>query len=57
MDIARVLKKNKNKLSEQEQIQKASNRMLIFIIIFSGIVLAIDYALVLKFMDIIKNCS
>lgn len=55
MDIDRVLKKNKNKLSEQEQIQRASNRLLIFIILFVGIVFAIDYALVLKFIDIIKK--
>ena len=55
MDIDRVLKKNKNTLSEQEQIQRSSNRLLIFIILFVGIVFAIDYTLVLKFIDIIKK--
>lgn len=55
MYITRVLKKNKEKLTDQEQIQRASSKILLFIIIFTGIVFAIDYALVLKFMDIIKK--
>lgn len=31
------------------------NKILFFIIILSAIVIAIDYALIIKFIDIIKN--
>ena len=55
MFIARVLKKNRDYLTEQEQIQKSSSRILIFIVILAGIVFAVDYALVLKFIEIIKK--
>jgi len=55
MFITRVLKKNKNCLTDQEQIQKSSGQILIFIVVLAGIVFAIDYALVLKFIEIIKK--
>lgn len=57
MDIERVLKKNKEQLFEQEQIDRASNRMLIFILMLVSIVFIIDYVLVNKFMEILNNFS
>jgi len=57
MDIERVLKKNKEQLFEQEQIDRASNRMLIFILVLVSIVFIIDYVLVNKFMEILNNFS
>lgn len=57
MDIERVLKKNKEQLFEQEQIDRASNRMLVFILVLVSIVFIIDYVLVNKFMEILNNFS
>ena len=57
MDIERVLKKNKEQLFEQEQIDRASNRMLIFILMLVSIVFIIDYVLVNKFIEILNNFS
>ena len=57
MDIERVLKKNKEQVLEQEQIDRASNRMLIFILMLVSIVFIIDYVLVNKFMEILNNFS
>lgn len=57
MDIERVLKKNKEQLFEQEQIDRSSNRMLIFILVLVSIVFIIDYVLVNKFMEILNNFS
>ncbi|MBQ3409510.1 MAG: hypothetical protein IJH12_09955 [Clostridia bacterium] len=55
INIARVLKKEKNCLSEQERIQRSSNKVLTFIIVLAGIVFTVDYVLVLKFIEIIKK--
>ncbi|MBR2704988.1 MAG: hypothetical protein IKE91_05925 [Clostridia bacterium] len=57
MDFGRALKKSKEQLSDQEQINRASSRMLTFIIVLVSIVFTTDYVLVLKFMEIIKNIS
>lgn len=57
MDIERVLKKNKEQVLEQEQIDRASNRMLVFILVLVSIVFIIDYVLVNKFMEILNNFS
>ena len=57
MGIERVLKKNKEQVLEQEQIDRASNRMLIFILMLVSIVFIIDYVLVNKFMEILNNFS
>jgi len=57
MDFVRALKKNKEQLLEQEQIDRASNRMLVFILVLVSIVFIIDYVLVNKFMEILNNFS
>lgn len=57
MDFVRALKKNKEQLLEQEQINRASNRMLIFILVLVSIVFIIDYVLVIKFMEILNSFS
>ena len=43
------------KLSEQELIYKQNDKIFIFIVVLATIVIAVDYALVMKFMDIIGN--
>lgn len=55
INIARVLKKERKCLSEQERIQKSSSKILTFIIVLAGIVFTVDYVLVLKFVEIIKK--
>ena len=57
MDIERVLKKNKEQLFEQEQIDRASNRMLIFILMLVSIVFTTEYVLITRLMEIIKDFS
>ena len=57
MYFVRALKKNKEQLSEQEQINRASNRMLIFILVLVSIIFTTDYVLVIKFMEILNNFS
>lgn len=43
------------KLSEQELMYKQNNKIFIFIVVLATIVIAVDYALIMKFMDIIGN--
>ncbi len=57
MDFVRALKKNKEQLLEQEQIDRASNRMLVFILVLVSIVFTTEYVLITRLMEIIKNFS
>lgn len=43
------------KLSEQELMYKQNDKIFIFIVVLAMIVIAVDYALIMKFMDIIGN--
>lgn len=43
------------KLSEQELMYKQNDKIFIFIVVLATIVIAVDYALIMKFMDIIGN--
>ena len=43
------------KLSEQELMYKQNNKIFIVIVVLATIVIAVDYALIMKFMDIIGN--
>lgn len=43
------------KLSEQELMYKQNDKIFIFIVVLATIVIAVDYALIIKFMDIIGN--
>lgn len=45
------LKKSKNKKDEEI----STNRIFIFIVILCAIVITVDYALVIKFISMIKN--
>lgn len=47
-------KKSKDN-SEKELIYKQNDKIFIFIIILSAIVLAVDYALIIEFMNILEN--
>ncbi len=57
MDFVRALKKNKEQVLEQEQIDRASNRMLVFILVLVSIVFTTEYVLITRLMEIIKNFS
>lgn len=43
------------KLSEQELMYKQNDKIFIFIVVLATIVIAVDCALIMKFMDIIGN--
>ena len=47
--------KSDKKLSEQELMYKQNDKIFIFIVVLATIVIAVDYALIMKFMDIIGN--
>ena len=54
--ITQLFKKtNKEKLSEQELMYRQNDRIFIFILVLAAIVISVDYALVMKFIDIINN--
>lgn len=55
--IMQLLKKanSDKKLSEQELMYKQNDKIFIFIVVLATIVIAVDYALIMKFMDIIGN--
>lgn len=57
MDFVRALKKNKEQVLEQEQIDRSSNRMLVFILVLVSIVFTTEYVLITRLMEIIKNFS
>ncbi len=57
MFFVRALKKNEEQLLEQEQINRASNRMLVFILVLVSIVFTVDYVLVIKCMEILSSFS
>lgn len=48
------LKKSKEN-SEKELIYKQNDKIFIFIVILSAIVIAVDYALIIKFINILEN--
>lgn len=48
-------KDNKEELSEQEQMFRQNDRIFIFIIVLAAIVICVDYALVMKFFEMIDN--
>ena len=53
--IARLLKKYRGEISSKKLIHNQESTMLVFIIILAAIILSVDYALILKFIDIIKK--
>ena len=53
--IARLLRKYRSEISSKKMMHDDGSTLLIFIIVLTTIVLSVDYALVLKFMDIIKK--
>ncbi len=53
--IIQSLKKINFKKSEDIDEEVNINKIFIFIIILCAIVIAVDYALVIKFINIIKN--
>ena len=54
--ITQMFKKSKKqKLSEQELMLRSNDRIFIFTVVLAVIVMAVDYALLIKFIDIIKN--
>lgn len=53
--IAQLLKKYRRGISNKKLMQDDGSTVLIFMIILTAIVLSVDYALVLKFIDIIKK--
>ena len=54
--ITQMFKKSeKQKLSEQELMLRRNDKIFIFIVVLAIIVMAVDYALLIKFIDIIKN--
>ncbi len=55
MDLGRALKKSNEQLSDQEQINRASNRMLACILVLVLFIFIIDYLLVIKFIEILKS--
>ena len=57
MDFVRALKKNKEQVLEQEQIDRSSNRMLVFILVLVSIVFTTEYVLITRLIEIIKNFS
>lgn len=48
-------KENKDELSEQELMYRQNDRIFIFIMVLAAVVISVDYALVMKFFDIINN--
>lgn len=55
-NITGLFKKvDREKLSEQELMYRQNDRIFIFILILVAIVISVDYALIMKFIDIIKN--
>lgn len=48
-------KMDKEKMSEQEVMHRQNDKIFIFIIVLSAVVMAIDYALIVNFVDMIKN--
>lgn len=54
--IMQLFKKiDKEKMSEQEIMHRQNDKIFVFILVLSAIVMAIDYVLILKFIDMIKN--
>lgn len=54
-DSARLFKKDKEELSNNESVLKLNNKIFIFIVILATTILVVDYVLVITFIDIIKN--
>ncbi len=54
-DIARLLKKGRERTLNHESNFRFSNKTFIFILILATIVLVVDYVLIITFIDIIKN--
>lgn len=55
MYIVRALKRNKDKLSDEEQAYSLSNKILIFVTVLVAIIFTVDYALVVNFIEILKK--
>lgn len=54
--IIQLFKKlDKEKMSEQEIMHRQNDKIFIFILVLSAVVMALDYALIVKFIDMIKN--
>ena len=54
--ITQLFKKtDKQKLTEQELMFRQNDKIFIFIVVLAIIVMAVDYAILVKFMDIVKN--
>ncbi|MBP3707878.1 MAG: hypothetical protein J6J36_04645 [Clostridia bacterium] len=54
--ITQLFKKlDKEKMSEQEVMHRQNDKIFVFILVLSAVVIAIDYALIIKFIDMIKN--
>ena len=54
--ITQLFKKlEKEKMSEQEVMHRQNDKIFVFILVLSAIVMVIDYALIIKFVDMIKN--
>lgn len=55
-NIMQLFKKaNKDKLSEQELMYRQNDKIFIFILVLVAVVISVDYALVMKFIDLINN--
>lgn len=54
--IIQLFKKlDKEKMSEQEIMHRQNDKIFIFILVLSAVVMALDYALIVKFIEMIKN--
>ena len=55
-NIMRLFKKaSKDKLSEQELMYRQNDKIFIFILVLVTVIISVDYALVMKFIDLINN--
>lgn len=54
--VTQLFKKlDKEKMSEQEIMHRQNDKIFVFILVLSAVVMAIDYALIVKFVDMIKD--
>ena len=42
-------------MSQQDVMHRQNDKIFVFILVLSAIVMVIDYALIIKFVDMIKN--